>query len=177
MTNYFPINLKYLRNERGLSQEQLAFEIGLNRGNVASYEKGTAEPSIRNVIKIVKYFNIELIDMVEKDVSISKTSKFDLSAQTITSAEIPEHNPGLNGFSALSQIILNHSSHAIELQRIITGFRSFYEYRKAKGTSDPDKVIRNYEDLLELVDELMAAHHSILSELQQFALQQSNESY
>ena len=66
---YIAKNLRYLRKLAELSQQGFASKVGLNRGNIASYEKGAAEPNTQNLLKIVRYFHIDLIDFVEKDLS------------------------------------------------------------------------------------------------------------
>ncbi len=65
--SFIPQNLRYLRKLAELSQQALAKKVGLNRGNIASYEKGAAEPNTKNLLKIVRFFNIDVIDFVEKD--------------------------------------------------------------------------------------------------------------
>ena len=44
--------LKRLREEKGLSQEQLAFESGLHRTYISLIERGKRSPSLRTVQKI-----------------------------------------------------------------------------------------------------------------------------
>ena len=58
-------NIRYLRKKMSLSQEDLATMIGLNRGNIASYESGTAEPRIANLVKMSKLFSVPLADLTE----------------------------------------------------------------------------------------------------------------
>ena len=59
------LNIRYLRKKMNLSQEELANAIGLNRGNIASYESGTAEPKIANLVKMSKLFSVPLADLTE----------------------------------------------------------------------------------------------------------------
>lgn len=61
-------NIRYLRKKMNLSQEDLATMIGLNRGNIASYESGTAEPRIANLVKMSKLFSVPLADLTEKKI-------------------------------------------------------------------------------------------------------------
>lgn len=62
-------NIRYLRKRQELSQEELALRVGLNRGNIASYENGTAEPKICNLLKLAQIFGISVTDLTQKDLS------------------------------------------------------------------------------------------------------------
>ncbi len=50
-------NLKYLREKRGLSQSQLADELGVTQQSVNKYENHTTEPDIEMLIRIAKFFD------------------------------------------------------------------------------------------------------------------------
>jgi len=52
------ITLKELRESKGLSQVQLAKELGLNHRTISQYENGTREPDIDTIKKLIKYFNV-----------------------------------------------------------------------------------------------------------------------
>ncbi len=67
--NYIASNIRFLRKLAGLSQEQFAKRVDMNRGNIASYEKGNAEPSIEKLQRIVDYFNVNLVSFIENDLS------------------------------------------------------------------------------------------------------------
>lgn len=67
--NYVASNLKFLRKQTGLSQDQFAVRLDLNRGNIASYEKGSAEPSIEKIVKFAAFFNIDVTSFIQKDLS------------------------------------------------------------------------------------------------------------
>lgn len=67
--NHISSNLKFLRKLSGLSQEQFAQKVGMNRGNIASYEKGNAEPSIEKLQRIVGFFEVDLVAFIENDLS------------------------------------------------------------------------------------------------------------
>ncbi|MBK7131242.1 MAG: helix-turn-helix transcriptional regulator [Crocinitomicaceae bacterium] len=51
-------NLKLLRKRRGVSQEEIATELGLTRSTYSGYENGIAEPSIETLIKISAYYDM-----------------------------------------------------------------------------------------------------------------------
>jgi transcriptional regulator with XRE-family HTH domain len=60
-------NIRILRKSRNWSQEELAKQVGLNRGNIASYEKGTAEPKLCNLLKIAQLFGVSILDLMESE--------------------------------------------------------------------------------------------------------------
>ena len=47
-----------LRIEKGLTQEQVATLIGVTRSTYANYETGYRNPSLQNIIKLKKIFNV-----------------------------------------------------------------------------------------------------------------------
>lgn len=49
-------NLKFLRNKKGVSQQQLADVIGVTQQSVNKYENHSVEPDIYTLIKIADYF-------------------------------------------------------------------------------------------------------------------------
>ncbi len=65
-------NLKYLRLQKGLSQEQLADNLGITRSRLGAYEENRNEPSIDLLIAISDYFHIAVDALVRGD--LTKTS-------------------------------------------------------------------------------------------------------
>jgi len=59
-------NIKLLREHAHESQESFARIFGITRDNVASYERGS-KPDLPLIIQIVKYFHIDLDDLVSLD--------------------------------------------------------------------------------------------------------------
>lgn len=53
----FNTKIKVLRTERGITQEELALDLGVNRGTILAIEKGTFNPSLKLAFAIAKYFN------------------------------------------------------------------------------------------------------------------------
>lgn len=47
-----------LRKSRGLSQEKLAFEIGMDLTSVNEIERGKRNPTLRTVVKIAQAFGL-----------------------------------------------------------------------------------------------------------------------
>ena len=49
-----------LRKEKGLSQRQLAAQIGTSQANLSRWEQGLNEPSIIECWKIADYFDVSI---------------------------------------------------------------------------------------------------------------------
>lgn len=58
--------LKKIRKEKGLSQEKLAWEVGLNRGYVGFIERGERNPSIPTLTKLAKALKVSLDELFRK---------------------------------------------------------------------------------------------------------------
>lgn len=84
----FDDRLKKLRLARGLSQAQLAAELGLPQKTYCNYERNEREPSSNTLIKIGAYFGVTLdyllnfqCDNVNTEISISQNN--DVSTEEI----------------------------------------------------------------------------------------------
>jgi len=49
---------KRITGEKGLSQAQLAKEIGINQRTISQYETGIREPDIQGIKKLCAYFGV-----------------------------------------------------------------------------------------------------------------------
>ncbi|MAJ84505.1 MAG: transcriptional regulator [Gammaproteobacteria bacterium] len=53
-------NLKSYRQEKSISQDELAAILGVSRQTINSIETGKFDPSLKLVIKITRFFNTDL---------------------------------------------------------------------------------------------------------------------
>ena len=60
MENKFKDNLKYLRQEKGIGQVELANKLGVSKGVISMWENGLREPNMSSLITIAKFFNISI---------------------------------------------------------------------------------------------------------------------
>lgn len=72
MENIIASNIKYLRKSKGLTQDQLADKIGVNRAMIGSYEEGRAIPKLPALQSLAHYFSMSLDALVLHDL-ISST--------------------------------------------------------------------------------------------------------
>lgn len=68
--SFYNKNLKWIRTMRGISQQQLADDLGLNRNNIASYELGNSKPDMLRALSIARYFNCSLEQMILTDFEV-----------------------------------------------------------------------------------------------------------
>lgn len=54
----FEKRLKYLRNEKGKTQKQLATDLKTTDDSIFSWEKGRSQPSIEMIRNLCIYFNV-----------------------------------------------------------------------------------------------------------------------
>ena len=65
----FKDNLKKLRKDNNLSQEELAEKLNVTRQSVSKWESGVAYPEMDKVIQICKMFNVNIDDLLNKDIN------------------------------------------------------------------------------------------------------------
>ena len=67
MGNYFSTNLKFIREQRGLSQNKLAEIVGVNQTTIARWEDDNRTPNLDNAIDVSKAFDIPLPVLIGTD--------------------------------------------------------------------------------------------------------------
>ncbi len=68
--NKFPENLKMIRKQSQLSQEELGKKINVSKQTISKYEKGIAEPNFHTLVEISKVFNCSLDSLVFGNVKL-----------------------------------------------------------------------------------------------------------
>lgn len=64
---YFKQNIKFLRKKYKLSQTELGYLLGISRNGVSALETRETYPSFELLLKIRKIFNINLDDLIFKN--------------------------------------------------------------------------------------------------------------
>ena len=57
-------NLKRIRKERGMSQEELAFESGLHRTYISGIERGARNPTVVILARLAKTLQVSVDQLV-----------------------------------------------------------------------------------------------------------------
>lgn len=152
--NFLPQNLRFLRKKFQLSQEELAAQAGLNRGNIASYENGGAEPRICNLLKFSMIFKTPISDLTSRDLSCHPT--------TLNGASHPVSSVSKREKEFIEEF-------EIKSKEIKDLFNSLYYccQFKSKTVGDLSKdaqiLLGNFEQLHDAAKELLCAYNSLLS--------------
>jgi transcriptional regulator with XRE-family HTH domain len=68
MNNNLSENLKKIRKDNNLSQEQLAEELGVSRQAISKWESGAAYPEMDKIIQLCNKFELNIDDLLNKDI-------------------------------------------------------------------------------------------------------------
>ncbi len=169
---YIAKNMRFLRKIAGLSQHDFAQKVALNRGNIASYEKGTAEPSTEKLLRITKFFQVNLTDFIEKDLE----NEFNLQNINISvkngvihiTEQIKDDSISEDGFSGVEQPVEVLGERSIELKKILEGFQNYYQYKtaKSKDLTDVEKgYLSDYFRLLEIAEDILDINRQLLKKV------------
>lgn len=82
MNSDFPRILTYLRNEKGLSQKQVASDLGISQALLSHYEKGIRECGLDFLVKAAEYFEVSC------DYMLGRTVQRKLAS--VTADDLPE---------------------------------------------------------------------------------------
>lgn len=64
----FGDNLRNLRKSKKISQEALAFKVGVSRQSVSKWETGEAYPEMNNILELCKIFHCHINDLVNDSI-------------------------------------------------------------------------------------------------------------
>lgn len=153
---YLHKNIRCLRKRLSLSQEELAGKIGLNRGNIASYENGSAEPKICNLLKLSNLFGVSMMDLTQRDLSdehaLLSASK---NYQQISDSE--------------REIVEQFGAKAEEIEKVFNGLYTCCRFKTStlgELPKDTQILLSNFEQLYEAANTLLCNHKALLDFIQ-----------
>jgi len=156
ISSQLPQNIRYLRKRQELSQEELAAQVGLNRGNIASYENGTAEPKICNLLKLAQVFGIPITDLTQKDLSHN-----DLY-QSAHNAYQSSTRPLFDDTAAIFDDFVERTE---ELRHVIESLHTCHQF-KVKSATELSKEAQvmnsNFEQMYELASRALLNQQDLL---------------
>lgn len=150
---YLNQNIRALRKKLNLSQEELAMRVGLNRGNIASYENGTAEPKICNLLKLSQIFGVSVIDLANRDLSAEITG---WATEPAAAAAIPFHDP---------DHLLQLRDRANEISQVIHSLYTCFQFKLKSMTECAPEIQAlqvHFEQMKEVSQSLINDHLALL---------------
>jgi len=151
--NKLASNIRHLRKQLSISQEDLAKQLNLNRGNIASYEKGTAEPKICNLLNLSNFYKVSVIDLTTSDLrcpvalgSARNNYQYELKAE--------------------DKVVLDKfREQAIELKKVMESVQVCHEFKLKSMENVPPGLqcmVSSYNQLHDVGSMLMNAHNELL---------------
>lgn len=67
-------NIRFLRKQKGLTQEGFANEIGVTRSVIGAYEEGRAEPKIKTMQTMADFFGVTLDQLLSEDLAATSAA-------------------------------------------------------------------------------------------------------
>ena len=145
-------NLRSLRKRLGISQEELANRLDLNRGNIASYENGTAEPKLCNLLRMSNLFGVSIHDLSCRDMSCDRNYQQAYSSYLRLNSE--------------EAIALNDFEHQCqELNEVFSGVVRCYTFLGSKSSKiDPEIKMMDaqFHQVKKICEDLFQHHRELL---------------
>ena len=147
-------NLRALRKRLNMSQEELAEKIGLNRGNIASYEAGSAEPKICNLVKLANLFKVSVFDLIHHH--LQEEDNF-LQAQ---------HRHQNGSPVAALHAMEHYAKEAEDFDKAIQGLQCLFRLKlKNAGSLPPEMqfLTEQFEQLYSVTSHLLDSHIELIT--------------
>ena len=155
-TYCLPDNLRALRKRMSWSQEELAARLGLNRGNIASYENGTAEPKICNLVKMAHLFNVSVFDLIH------------CNLQTEDRYQKASRRHGNGSPLAVDEILRTYLAESDDFENAIKGLRCMFKLKMKELGEVPEEMQfmqDHFEQMCSVAESLLNAHKDLLEKI------------
>lgn len=153
LPNFIASNLKLLRKAQGWSQAELAIRVNLNRGNIASYESGTAEPGICKLLRMSKLFGITARDFTRSDLS--------------NTTNLERARVRYNDKLASEAIVAKAAGTRVrELEDLVDSSHKLFAYQQGKhkkSCPEAELLAVQYQQLLDVTHQILKEHKSLLA--------------
>lgn len=112
-----PDTLRAIRNMRGMTQQQVAEKLGVDRSTYTYYETGKSNVDVNTLLRLASIFNASYKDLLEGNAKASDSLKCTEAYQTLTSEE----------------------------KDLIDKYRSLKVFQRKKVVAEIEKIIKNKE--------------------------------
>lgn len=84
--DYLSKNIKYLRKDRNLTQEDIANIVGKARSLISAWESDDREITAEDIVKLSKYFSVPMDELVGSDLSKKSNNKINNDIELLLEA-------------------------------------------------------------------------------------------
>lgn len=167
--SYLSKNIKYLRKLKRWNQTELAEQLGVKRGSIASYESKNVEPRLSLIVKIAKLFDVRLVDLIESDIALTEGDYRSFYNSASVNDEAGTHNSGDTNERLFAKInaedynrFMNKSK---RMQKMLDGFHVFYKMKLDNYRNDSDtahEIAHDIENFIILLEQLAQTNQYFL---------------
>lgn len=127
------MNIKFLRTQKGMSQEMLSEKLGVTRQTVAKWESGESLPDIRKCVDMAQLFEISLDAMA--------TAPLDEQMDTEENTSNDKYVFGIVKVGERGQVVVpKHARQVYDIKPgdrlLVVGDKRGMAFAKIKGLSD-----------------------------------------
>lgn len=169
--NQLAANLRHLRKQKSLSQQQLAEALNVKRSNIAAYETKNVEPRLSLIHKMSEFFNVNLSDLICEDLSrvnpsnaIPAGSEGAFFYDRALAEKRPIAAPG-------QETIRRFKQQSLDVRKMLEGFKVFYDYKKtihAKADATHRQFHSEIENFLIFIEHMLQYNESVIQLLDQY---------
>ena len=162
----FADNLKQLRQERQLSQEELAEMLDVSRQAVSKWEQGTGYPEVEKLLLLSNKLNVSLDSLMSTEIAQEADPKNENVTGTITITS-PYENVIITCYKVLSsgKMLGGKSSPQYALFGVSNGVSSFW--------GEPTTFLGWYADKAQITKEVSEIQNAIVRGIPTYTLKYS----
>ena len=154
-------NIRFLRKQRKLSQQQLADELEVKRSNIAAYETKNVEPRLSLIHRMARFFGVALTDLVVSDLAAHRGAGADRIAATGISGKLGTDGPSTSfNLTVDQQKLLGYSD---KIAKMLEGFRVFYEYKRGAGMTESGQHATDLANFLVFIDHMLTYNQQVMA--------------
>ena len=133
LSNYFSINIKFLREQKGLNQDDFAEIFDSKRSAVGHWEAGNSSPNLEKLLSIANYFGITLdklvTEVLDDNITISEGYEKGYTSKKTKNQNLTFHDETQKygrEKSELYQELINTKQEVIEVQATTISYLEAY---------------------------------------------------
>jgi transcriptional regulator with XRE-family HTH domain len=151
-------NIKYLRKKRGWSQETLAGKLDIKRSSIAAYESKNVEPRVSVILAMGKLFNIDIGDLVGKDIQNNPENIDALNGQPPRIIDNQSLKTKIEDLDVLKEFIDATSS----TRKMLEGLKVFYKFKQSQSENKLRDYSSDIEGFIMLLEHLLNQNEQLV---------------